>query len=87
MKQHYHVMCGSGGGYLPDTCEYHTTKKGAQVSAKWHADSIRDAEYCRVRGNARDGYVVTCVPVSQWDLGYLIQVVPCSDTCCFTDAE
>ena len=52
--RHYHVLQGLQGGYMPDSNNYHTSRRSAEADARWLARDARDSEY-EVRGSAKAG--------------------------------
>ena len=81
----YALTMGLPGLYMPDVCEHHWTKKDAQASAVFWADTYRDewgdgAPAYRVEGSARSGRYdvfdleriaqhIACIEVSEIGLG------------------
>lgn len=91
--KHYHVSCNMAG-YLPDSDpELFLTLADAQEGALYHAENFREQgdtdgrgrwvpEY-RVRGNKREGYVVSRHPYDAYSLDYYISISdPCTDASC-----
>lgn len=93
MSKHYHVLCGMGGGYMPNTNDLCSTKRSAEDTAKWHADQWREeawhaaecGEKLTIRGNKREGYVISSD--SPYDLGHYIEIVECCEEDCSEHLE
>lgn len=88
-KRHWHVVVGMGGGYMPDTAEYHATKRDALASAAEHVAGIVDDEEYNDQnltprrhksGNLRRDGIVTFSRGGH-DLGYYVEVTDCTDDC------
>ena len=54
-RNHYHVLQGLRGCYMPNTNDVYRTKREAQSGAAWWAENARD-EGERVVGSARSGF-------------------------------
>jgi len=71
--EHFHVLVGLCGLYMPDRNEIFETRRDAQTHAREVAQEFRD-EGERVSGTARDGYTVGD--------NYCIEITPCDDAEC-----
>ena len=76
MKQHYHVLHGMAGLYLPNVNEVATTKQEAWNMAQWELRIDREA-----------GRKVTKVGKQEWSLvdastDYICEIATCYETGC-----
>ena len=76
MKQHYHVLHGMAGMYLPNVNEVATTKQEAWNIAQWELRSDKEA-----------GRKVTKVGKQEWQVveegtSYTCEITSCYDTDC-----
>ena len=77
MKTHYHVLSGLTGGYMPNTNEMCATRKEAEASARWLAQSMRDQDI-KVSGSASAGWY----DCGKWEY---IEITKCSEPDCSED--
>jgi hypothetical protein len=77
-KEHFHVLVGLCGLYLPDRNILAWSRSEAQVIAHDIAEEFRD-EGEHVSGSARDGYLVGS--------DYCIETTSCDDTDCLRDLD
>lgn len=52
---HYHVLSGLTGGYLPNTNDYCKTRRDAEASARWLAEGLR-FDGIQISGSASAGW-------------------------------
>lgn len=76
-RQHYHVVSGLSGGYIPNTVETYTSRRDAEQGAIWHANNCREQEL-KVRGSASAGFYTV------GDYEY-IEINDCSDAACYCE--
>jgi len=83
-KNHYHVLVGMEGGYLPDINDVYLTKQDALDGAKWWKNTFRYDMDMKVTGNARlDGYYYAIEKTApSYRLGTIIQVTECQEKEC-----
>ena len=78
--EHYHVLCGLRGGYLPDGNDICLTKQDAIETAKQHKEILRDSQYS-ILGNIRNDLCY----IWGWDSSNyhsIIEIVECADSDC-----
>ena len=76
--EHFHVLVGPCGLYLPDSNDVFTSHKDASAFARERALEFRD-EGERVSGSARTGYAI--------GENYCIEITPCDDAECLRDLD
>jgi len=81
MKQHYHVLHGMTGLYIPNVNEIATTKQEAWNMAQWELKVDREA-----------GRKVTKVGKQEWDIrnvgtDYTCEIVTCYEADCLPRDE
>jgi hypothetical protein len=72
-RQHYHVISGLQGGYMPNSNDLFDRLSDARAYAISRANDARDNEDT-VRGNARDGFYT----IGEWEY---IEITSCNDDC------
>ena len=73
-RNHYHVLSGLTGGYMPNTNDVCTSRRDADASARWLAQTMRDSNL-KVSGSASAGW---------YDVGEYeyIEVTTCNEPDC-----
>jgi hypothetical protein len=87
MRQHYHVIENTPG-YLPEDDEPFATYSRKQANAV-ALDLARDlrANGYRVSGSAKSGGYYGTTNEKMYDLGRVIEVIPCTESDCAPNAE
>jgi hypothetical protein len=86
-KKHYHVLVGSGGGYMPGANYYAETLRDAQdllrdQKEQFLDDSVNDDERHRnVYGSLKDRIIVYVDKSDPYDLGEYAEIATCTDDC------
>jgi len=82
-RQHYHVVENTPG-YMPedDSPAICTSRREAEQRAAELGRQLRDEGYRRISGSASGGLAYYETSDKMYDLGRVVEIIPCRDTAC-----